>query len=111
MNNSVSQWYLSDPDSTINLTTCGPGTYFSGTQSQTELLAAGACPLQCPIGSYAAGIAFRPSKGCNHACNECPVGTYCGETGMGTARACPAGSYSNRTGSPACVECPIRTTS
>ena len=92
--NTPHQWHVSDASSSINLTTCSPGTYFLSAQSHKGNVTSGGCPYQCPLGTYAGGTYHRPGLGgCDHPCLACPPGTFCNETGTGTPTSCPAGTY------------------
>ena len=57
---------------------------------------AGACGrLSCAAGKYAT----------NHACTNCPAGTYKSDSGYGDCTACPAGKYASGTGNTSCTNC------
>ena len=98
ISNSSYQWFLSDATSTINISTCLPGTYFVPSQSQKNNYIPGYCPVKCLPGTYAEGTSHRAAIGCNMACPNCPVGTYCNDTGVGTPMLCPAGTYGMNSG-------------
>ena len=97
--NTPNQWYISSASSSINFTTCAPGTYFLSDQSHKHNVMRQDCPLQCPRGTYAAGTYHRPGLGgCEHPCLPCPSGTFCNVTGTGTPTPCPAGTYGDADG-------------